>query len=84
MKSASKELIHLWKHFKNLLGKPPKITDEHITKIISNQLNIKQGQFTPEELDFVLRKIKNRKAARLDEIPTPTHQKYGKQGNSTT
>ena len=38
-------------------------------KIISNQLNIKLGQFTQEELDSVLRKIKNRKAAGLDEIP---------------
>ena len=38
-----------------------------ITKIISNQVDIKLGQFTPE-LDSVLRKIKNRKAAGLDEI----------------
>ena len=41
---------------------------EPITKIISNQLDIKLGQFTQEELDSVLRKIKNRKAAGLDEI----------------
>ena len=38
-------------------------------KIISNQLDIKLEQFIQEELDSVLRKIKNRKAARLDEIP---------------
>ena len=31
-------------------------------------LNIKLGQFAQEELDSVLRKIKNRKAAGLDEI----------------
>ena len=31
---------------------------EPITKIISNQLDIKLGQFTHEELDSVLRKIK--------------------------
>ena len=42
---------------------------EPITKIISNQLDIKLGQFTKEELDSVFRKIKNRKAAGLDEIP---------------
>ena len=39
-------------------------------KIIDNQLNTKLGQFTQEELDIVLTKIKNRKAASLDEIPT--------------
>ena len=38
-------------------------------RIITKQLNIKLGQFTQEELDLVLRKIKNRKAAGLDEIP---------------
>ena len=32
-------------------------------------MDIKLGPFTQEELDSVLRKIENRKAARLDEIP---------------
>ena len=64
------ERIKLWKqHFENLLGNPPKITHEQITRIISKQLDIKQGPFTQEELNSVLRKIKNRKAAGLDEIP---------------
>ena len=54
---------------RNLLGNPPKITHEPITRIISKQLDIKLGPFTQEELDSVLRKIKNRKAAGLDEIP---------------
>ena len=41
------ERIHLWKqHFENLLGKPPKVMFEPITKIISNQLDIKLGQFS--------------------------------------
>ena len=62
------------------LKEPPKVTYEPITKIIDNQLDIKLGQFTQEELDSVLRKIKNRKAAGLDEIP----QKYERPGNSTT
>ena len=63
------ERIQLWKqHFKDLLGNPPKVTHEPITGITSKQLNIKLGQFT-QELDSVLRKIKNRKAAWLDEIP---------------
>ena len=68
LKAASKEeQIHLWKHFENLLGKPPKVMNEPITKIINNQLDIKLGQFT-QELDSVLRKIKNRKSPELDEI----------------
>ena len=64
------ERIKLWKqHFENLLGNPPKVTQEPITWIISKQLVIKLGPFTQEEFDSVLKKIKNRKAAGLDEIP---------------
>ena len=75
------ERIKLWKqHFENLLGNPPKITHEPITRIISEQVDIKLGPFTLEELNSVLRKIKNRKAAGLDEIP----QKYGRPDNSMT
>ena len=60
------ERIKLWKqHFEN----QPKVTHEPITRYISKQLDIKQGPFTQEELDSVLRKIKNKKAAGLDEIP---------------
>ena len=71
LKAASQqERVKLWEqHFKNLLGSPPKITDEPITRIISKQLDIKLGPFTKEELDSVLKKIKDRKAAGLDEIP---------------
>ena len=71
LKAANQlERIKLWKqHFENLLGNPPKITHEPITRIISKQLDNKLGAFTQEELDSVLRKIKNRKAAGLDEIP---------------
>ena len=68
--TSQEERIHLWKqHFENLLGKPLKVTHEPITKIISNQQDIKLGQFTQEELNSVLRKIKNRKAAGLNKIP---------------
>ena len=64
------ERIKLWKqHFENLPGNPPKVRHEPITRIISKQLDIKLGPFTLEELDSVLRKIKNRKTAGLDEIP---------------
>ena len=71
LKAASQqERVKLWEqHFKNLLGSPPKITDKPITRIISKQLEIKLGPFTKEEFDSVLKKIKNRKAAALDEIP---------------
>ena len=64
------ERIKMWKqHFENLLANPPNVTQEPITRIISKQFDIKLGPFTKEELDSVLRKIKNRKAARLGEIP---------------
>ena len=71
LKAANQqERIKLWKqHFENLLGNPPKITHEPITRIISKQLDIKLGPFTQEELDSVHRKIKNNEAAGLDEIP---------------
>ena len=71
LKAANQqERIKLRKqHFENLLGNPPKVTHEPITRIISKQLDIKLGPFTLEEVDSVLRKIKNRKAAGLDEIP---------------
>ena len=71
LKAANqKERIKLWKqHFENLLGNPQKVTHEPITRIISKLLDIKLGPFNQEELDPVLRKIKNRKAAGLDEIP---------------
>ena len=60
----------MWKqHFENLLGNPPNVTHEPITRIICKQLDIKVGLFTLEELDSVHRKIKNRKAAELDENP---------------
>ena len=71
LKAANQqEIIKLWKqNFENLLANPPNITQEPTTRIISKQLDIKLGPFTKEELDSVLRKIKNRKAAGLDEIP---------------
>ena len=71
LKAANQqERVKLWKqHFENLLGNPPKVTNELITRIISKQLDIKLGPFTKEELNSFLRKIKNRKTAGLNEIP---------------
>ena len=54
--------------FQESTRKPPKVTHEPITRIISKQLDIKLGPFTLEELDSVLRQIKNRKVTGLDEI----------------
>ena len=51
-----------------MLGKSPKVMDEPITKILCDQLDIKLEPFTQEELDAVLRKINNSKAAGLNEI----------------
>ena len=69
--ARQQERVKLWKqHSENLLGNLSKVTNEPITRIISKQLDIKLGPFTKEELDSVLRKIKNRKVAGLDEIPT--------------
>ena len=58
LKAANpQERIKLWKqHFENLLGNPPKVTLEPITRIISKQLDIKLRPFTQEELDSVLKK----------------------------
>ena len=54
---------------RNLLGKLREITDKPFEEIIDGQLDIKLGQFTEKELDAVLKKIKRRKAAGLDDIP---------------
>ena len=52
----------------NLIEKAPTVTNKPITKIIY-QLDFKLEQFT-QELDVVPRRIKNRKAASLTEIPS--------------
>ena len=69
--TSQQERIQLWKeHFKNLLGNPLKVTHDPIMRVISKQSDIKLGQFTQEELNSVLKRIKNRKAAGLEEIPS--------------
>ena len=76
LKATSQEQIQLWKHFKNLLRNPPKVTHELIPRFVSKQLDIKLRQFM-QELDSVLRKIKNRKAAGFDEIPARSMEDQG-------
>ena len=45
--TCQQERIQLWKkYFENLLGNPPKVTHKPITRIISKQLDFKQGLFS--------------------------------------
>ena len=68
--SSQDERLQKWKeHFQNLLGKAPVIKDQPIQQIIDNELPIKKGPFSEEELEAVLKKLKNKKAPGLDEIP---------------
>ena len=69
--SSQKERVKLWeKHFQDLLGKPPQISDEEITSFITEELKIKKGLFTMDELQMAVNSMKNAKACGLDEIPT--------------
>ena len=65
-------------YFENLLGNPPKVTHEPITRIISKPSDVKLGLFTQEELDSVLKNIKNLQG--LTRFP----KKYVRPDNSTT
>ena len=56
--------------FQESTWNPPKVNDKSILKIINCQPDIQLGQFTEEELNVVLTKIKRRKAAGLNEIPS--------------
>ena len=68
--TSQQERIQLWKQdFQNLLGNRPEVTHKPIIRNISKQSDIKRGQLIQEELDSVLRKNRNRKAAGLDEVP---------------
>ena len=60
--------IEVERTFQKPLGNSPKVSDKPKTKIINSQLNIKERQFTEEELNVVLSKIKSRKAAGLNKI----------------
>ena len=67
--SQEKTNIDVKEYFKSLLGNYPKVTDKPITKIIDCQQDIKLGQFTEEEFNGVLIKIKSWEASDLHEIP---------------
>ena len=68
--TSQADRLDKWKdHFKDLLGNTPDVSDTPIEQIIDNTLDVKLGHFTPDELNVVLKKIKNNKAAGLDNIP---------------
>ena len=54
---------------------PPEIREKPIQEIISGQLDIKLRPFIGEELDVVLKKIKNRRAVDFDKIPAEVWKK---------
>ena len=58
--SSQEERVQLWqKHFKNLSGNQPQITDNEITPVFTEELNnIKTGPFTMEELLKAVKNIK--------------------------
>ena len=76
--SNQEERLKKWmNHFQNLLGKSPIVSDSTIEKVIEHELEIKTGPFNELELDLVLKKLQNKKAAGLDGIP-PEVWKTGK------
>ena len=72
--SQKKTNTHVERTFQESARKSPKVADKPITKIKNNPLDIKLGQFTLEELDIVLTKIK-KKTGKLP-ILMKYHQKY--------
>jgi len=51
------ERVSKWKdHFQNLLGNPPNVLNRPTQKIFENELDIKKGPFTMDELEDVLKK----------------------------
>ena len=74
--SNQEERLKKWmNHFQNLLGKSPIVSDSTIEKVVEHDLEIKTGPFNGLELDLVLKKLQNKKAARLDGIP-PENGKF--------
>ena len=65
--SNQEERLKKWmNHFQNLLGKSPIVSDSTIEKVIQHELEIKTEPINELEVDLVLKKRKNKKAARLD------------------
>ena len=57
-----KKKLQKWKErFMNLFGIPQEITNKLTEEIIYGQLDIKQGHFTLDELDTILKRFESRK-----------------------
>jgi len=52
---AASEADRLNKHFQKLLSNAPNLSHNEIEKSANSLLNIKLGNFTPDELDRVLK-----------------------------
>ena len=64
------ERIGKWKkHFEDLLGKQPTITEKPTQRTINKELDIKKGLFTKDELSTAKKQVKRGKACGLDNIP---------------
>jgi exonuclease III len=69
--SDDEERLEKWKqHFQNLLGKTPTVNTQQTQRIIEEQLDIRTGLFTMDELHTTKKQIKRGKASGLDNIPT--------------
>ena len=63
------ERVNLWKeHFQKLLELQPTSENVNVTPIIDNDLGIKSGNFTMDELKAALQNTKSAKACGLDNI----------------
>ena len=68
--TTEEERLKLWqRHFQELLGNAPEITEDEITPILTEELNIKKGPFTMEKLLKAIKSMQYGKACGLDEIP---------------
>ena len=68
--NSNEERIQLWQnHFQNLYGKPPNITKVLTRRIIDQELDIKIGPFTTDELVKTREKVKRGKACPDDGVP---------------
>ena len=68
--NTPQDQLQNWKtHFKELLGRPPLPSDDQTHTIISKQLPIEMGDFTPTELLASFKSMSNHKSCGLNEIP---------------
>jgi len=68
--SDDEECLEKWKqHFQNLLGKTPTVNFQQTQRIVDEELDIRTGLFTMDELHAAKKQIKRGKASGLDNLP---------------